>query len=84
MSKCIDFVCACLVVIGIVVVGCECEAPWWPWLNVAGCVVFAAGLLILNRRSKNEASTGIYNRRDHQVYRSGVSGNSVRKDRVAA
>lgn len=79
-----DCLCMCLVMAGVLLAGCECEKPLWPWANLTGFVIFAIGVLIFRWRSKHEAFTGFYNRRDNQEYGSGISGNHVRKDHLAA
>ncbi len=84
IGKCIDYVCVCLVLAGLLIAGCECEPPLWPWTNLAGVAAFGVGVLILNRRSKHAERAIAGFRQYSTLDRAGVFGYRARKNRVAA
>jgi hypothetical protein len=41
---------AAMFVLGVVLASCECDPPWWPWINFAGLFIFATtGLIVIKK-----------------------------------
>lgn len=84
MHKIITAVLEMVVVAALVLMGCECDGPLWPWVNLGGFVIFAASVFLLSRRARYAKRTIVCAGDNLPENRSGVSGYRAGENRVAA